>query len=123
MEEQEHQQVEIQPVPKLLDHYTDQKGLHGIIQDKCICTTHPRYLNDTSEGRIVFRIVLDELNSRVNSDAMMLSFGMQPIKIKEIIVGSCPHQDEAMNSVQMLLEKESIGDVEVKDSKIPYRNR
>lgn len=80
MEEQEHQKAGVQPDPKLLYHYTDQKGLLGIIQDKCIWATHLRYLNDTSEGRIVFRVVLDELNSRVNSDAMMLSFGMQPVK-------------------------------------------
>jgi len=46
----------------------------------------------------------------------------QPIEIKEIIVGPCPHRDEAMNSIQMLLNKEGIRGVEVKDSKILYRN-
>ncbi len=44
------------------------------------------------------------------------------LEIKEIIVGPCPHRDEAMNSVQMLLKKESIRGAEVKDCKIPYRN-
>jgi hypothetical protein len=46
----------------------------------------------------------------------------QPIEIKEIIVGPCPHRDEAMNSVHMPLKRESIRGVEVKDSNIPYRN-
>jgi hypothetical protein len=46
----------------------------------------------------------------------------QPVEIKEIIVGPCPHRDEAMNSIRMLLKKESIRGVEFKDSKIPFRN-
>jgi hypothetical protein len=33
----------------LLYHYTDQKGLLGIIENKCIWATHVRYLNDKSE--------------------------------------------------------------------------
>ena len=80
MEEQKRNEDADQAEPELLYHYTDQRGLLGIIQDKCIWATHLRYLNDTSEGRIVFQIILDELNSRVNSDDVMLSFGMQPIK-------------------------------------------
>ncbi len=80
MEGQGQEETNGRTEPKLLYHYTDQKGLLGIIENKCIWATHLRYLNDTSEGRIVFRVVLDELNSRVNSDAMMVSFGMQPLK-------------------------------------------
>jgi hypothetical protein len=72
--------IDEQKEPELLYHYTDQKGLLGILQNKCIWATHLRYLNDTSEGKIVSQIVLDELNSRLNSDAMMQFFGMSPIK-------------------------------------------
>jgi hypothetical protein len=40
----------IKSEPKgLLYHYTDQKGLLGIIESKCIWATHVRYLNDESE--------------------------------------------------------------------------
>jgi hypothetical protein len=80
MGEQGQQHAEDQAEPELLYHYTNQMGLLGILKDKCIWATHLRYLNDTSEGKIVSRIVLDELNSRVNSDSMMQFFGMQPIK-------------------------------------------
>jgi hypothetical protein len=53
---------------------------------------------------------------------VLLEWEGQPINLREIIVGPCPHRDEAMNSVQMLLKKQGISGVEVKDSKIPYRN-
>lgn len=46
----------------------------------------------------------------------------QSIEVKEIMVGPCPHRDEAMNSVRMLLKREGIQGVEIRDSKIPYRN-
>jgi hypothetical protein len=46
----------------------------------------------------------------------------QPIEIKEIIVGPCQYPDSAIKSVEMLLKKEGVLGVEVKDSKIPYRN-
>ena len=101
MEEQEPQQTGNQPKPEgLLYHYTDQKGLLGIIRDKCIWATHLRYLNDTSEGKIVFPVVLDELNSRVNSDAMMLSFGMQPLKRSGKI--ECEDEEILSQGVAML---------------------
>lgn len=80
MQEREPQQSGREKDPQLLYHYTTQTGLLGIIEKTCIWATHLRYLNDTSEGKIVSRVVWDELNSRVNSDAMMLSFGMQPIE-------------------------------------------
>jgi Protein of unknown function (DUF2971) len=63
-----------------LYHYTDQNGLLGIIKTKAIWATHLRYLNDTSEGEIVSRVVWEELNSRVNSDSLMQSLGMPPVE-------------------------------------------
>jgi hypothetical protein len=94
IEEQERQQGDVQPGRELLYHYTDQKGLLGILKDKCIWATHLRYLNDTSEGGIVFRVVLDELNSRINSDSMMEFFGMQPVKR----TGKIECEDEQIHS-------------------------
>lgn len=77
MEKQEHQPAEDQAEPEgLLYHYTNQRGLLGILESKSIWATHLRYLNDTSEGQIVTQVVLDELNSRVNSDSMMQFFGL-----------------------------------------------
>ena len=49
MEEQEHQSTEDQTKPELLFHYTRQKGLDGILKDKCIWATHYRFLNDSTE--------------------------------------------------------------------------
>jgi hypothetical protein len=50
MEEQEHLDAVDRSKPEgLLYHYTDQKGLLGIIENKCIWATHVRYLNDESE--------------------------------------------------------------------------
>jgi hypothetical protein len=54
MEEQESQQTGEPTKPEgLLYHYTDQKGLLGILESKQLWATHYRYLNDTSEGQIV----------------------------------------------------------------------
>ena len=80
MEGQERQKAEVQSEPELLYHYTTQEGLLGIIEKKHIWATHLRYLNDTSEGKIVPQVILNELNSRLNSDAMMQLFGMQPVE-------------------------------------------
>jgi hypothetical protein len=94
MEEQKRHHGEVRPDPDLLYHYTDQNGLLGILNDKCIWATHLRYLNDTSEGGIVFRVVLDELNSRINSDSMMELFGMQPVER----TGKVECEDEEIHS-------------------------
>jgi hypothetical protein len=67
MEEQEHQHAEDQAEPELLYHYTDQKGLLGIIHGKCIWATHIRYLNDTSEGQIFTKLLQSELSQRATT--------------------------------------------------------
>ncbi|MGB0064825.1 MAG: DUF2971 domain-containing protein [Terracidiphilus sp.] len=46
----------------------------------------------------------------------------QPIGIKKIYVGPCPHENEAVKSVQLLLWKHDISGVDVEYCKIPYRN-
>jgi hypothetical protein len=44
------------------------------------------------------------------------------IEIKRIYIGPCPNPTEARRSVEMLLRKQDIYCVDVKDSMIPYRN-
>ena len=44
------------------------------------------------------------------------------IGIRKVIVGPCPHTNEAAKSVQMLLEGECLRGVKVVSSQIPYRN-
>jgi hypothetical protein len=53
MEEQnveQLQEIECRP-PELLYHYTNQTGLLGIFEKRCIWATHFRYLNDLNEGK------------------------------------------------------------------------
>jgi hypothetical protein len=78
MGEQERQQAAGQNEPKLLYHYTDQKGLLGILgeKSKAIWATSIRYLNDTSEGQIILRVVLDEISSRYDSGDLFRQLGI-----------------------------------------------
>lgn len=66
MKEQELQETENLPKPQgLLYHYTDQKGLLGILDNKSIWATHIRYLNDASEyihGITIAKKLIKELN-------------------------------------------------------------
>jgi hypothetical protein len=49
-EEPESEAIIDQAKPKaLLYHYTDQRGLLGILRSQSIWATHIRYLNDSSE--------------------------------------------------------------------------
>lgn len=49
MEEQERTENTNKAEPELLYHYTDQKGLDGILSTGCIWATHYKFLNDFSE--------------------------------------------------------------------------
>jgi hypothetical protein len=51
-----------------------------------------------------------------------LAYPEQRLEIKSICIGPCPNPVEARMSVNMLLKKQNIYNVDVKDSKIPYRN-
>jgi hypothetical protein len=62
MEEQEQQQTGNQPTPAgLLYHYTDEKGLLGILKDDCIWATHYRFLNDLSERQIAIELISERI--------------------------------------------------------------
>ena len=78
MEEQHLEKKPGPTEPELLYHYTTQKGLLGILKDKCIWATHIRYLNDTSEGNIVPRVVFEEFSSRYNASSLFQALGMAP---------------------------------------------
>jgi hypothetical protein len=75
--------------------------------------------NTNSDSDMKFRVGHSMLVPYCNVD---LTCGGQTPHICEIVVGPCPHPTEAMKSVQMLLRKEGIRNVVVKDSQIPYRN-
>jgi hypothetical protein len=79
MEERDHDKKPDPAEPELLYHYTTQKGLLGILKDKCIWATHIRYLNDTSEGNIVPRVVFEEFSSRYNASSLFQALGMAPV--------------------------------------------
>jgi hypothetical protein len=65
MEEQELQQTGNPPAPEgLLYHYTDQKGLLGIIEGGCLRATHYRFLNDIEERREAIRYFSNVLFQR-----------------------------------------------------------
>ena len=51
-----------------------------------------------------------------------LAYLEQRLEIKRIFIGPCPNPAEARMSVEMLLKKQHIYCVDVKDSMIPYRS-
>jgi hypothetical protein len=85
MEEQELQPREEQAKPELLYHYTTQHGLLGILKQKCIWATHIRYLNDTSEGNIVSRVIFEEFSSRYNTAPLFQMLGMATDKAASVV--------------------------------------
>ncbi|MGD0630678.1 MAG: DUF2971 domain-containing protein, partial [Terracidiphilus sp.] len=93
MEEQETQQTEEEPKPTLLYHYTDQNGLHGIIENKCIRATHSQFLNDLSEYRIVFDALLKKIKiERTDNWAVLQSWFLRARQMKGIFVSSFSHE-------------------------------
>ncbi len=53
-----------QPIPKILWHYTDFEGLHGIVNSKSIRATNIKYLNDKEEfehALLISKQLLSEL--------------------------------------------------------------
>lgn len=75
---------------KLLYHYTDQKGLLGILDSKSIWATHYRYLNDTSEGQIVSNLLAEEMKKRSGDDGVL--------SIGESIISEITSQDVYVTS-------------------------
>lgn len=71
MEEQELRQTENQAEPELLYHYTNEKGLYGILESDTIWATHYRFLNDTAE-RILGIDFLQSVIENVDRDFNMV---------------------------------------------------
>jgi hypothetical protein len=93
------------------------------------------------EWRFVFHVLHDGLieANRTSPDRPILNFraglfGVTPYieyplslatdknPLRRIVVGPCPHPDEAVKAVEMLLAANGIRGVEVAKSNIPYRN-
>lgn len=73
----------------LLYHYTDQKGLLGIIGDKCLWATHSQFLNDLSEYRIVFDALQEKIKTeRKDNWAYMQSRFLSARQMKGIFITS-----------------------------------
>ena len=70
----------------LLYHYTDQRGLIGILESKTIWATHARYLNDTTEGKIVVEVVRKALQETLGGSPVKdKSMKKLQVNLKEII--------------------------------------
>jgi hypothetical protein len=55
--------TDMQDPPKILYHYTDARGLEGIVKDRCLRATHHRFLNDSREISFGFDLALEVLDS------------------------------------------------------------
>ncbi|MGA2754274.1 MAG: DUF2971 domain-containing protein [Terracidiphilus sp.] len=55
-----------QELPGLLYHYTDQRGLHGILNDGSVWATHVLYLNDASELIAAWATLQERVKSAVS---------------------------------------------------------
>lgn len=56
----------------LVWHYTNEAGLYGILENKCIWATHYRYLNDTKEFQVARNVLLDFVWRNIRSDFVLL---------------------------------------------------
>ena len=73
MEEQAPQQAEdLVKSEGLLYHYTDQRGLDGILASDTIWATHYRFLNDLTERKIGFDTYLNAIEKVLNSRQHLL---------------------------------------------------
>ncbi|HTX75388.1 MAG TPA: hypothetical protein VMD29_04205, partial [Terracidiphilus sp.] len=85
--------------PELLYHYTDQKGLLGILggREKCIWATHLQYLNDTTEGQIFSELLLDELNRRAATEPEKASSNITAMgRLLGLSIDQADHQNETL---------------------------
>src|SRR5688572_24519739 len=57
--------------PPMLFHYTSQKGLLGIVGERCLWLTDVRYMNDSTEFTLAVELLanrIDELTSNDGTD-------------------------------------------------------
>jgi len=98
MEEPTAQQQEVagdSAEPKLLYHYTDQKGLLGIIENECLWATHSQFLNDLSEYRIVFDALQKKIRTERTDDwAVLQSRFLRARQMKGFFVSSFSHEKQ-----------------------------
>jgi hypothetical protein len=74
MEEQEHQLTQDQAKPEgLLHHYTDEKGLLGILESGNIWATHYLFLNDQSELQEAPALLFTAIDQMILNDPVLSS--------------------------------------------------
>jgi hypothetical protein len=92
---------------KLLYHYTDQKGLDGILESGCMWATHYRFLNDSSERKIGFGIYSKAVEKVVNSKKNLFPEG--PDKWNEVLSNYFDLTDAYTVSFSKDRDDENIG--------------
>lgn len=75
-----------EPLPEIFYHYTDARGLMGIVEKKVLRATHHRYLNDRGEIRFGFELALEVLEKLESKIGPKLT-NRTKAKIEEMIQG------------------------------------
>ena len=73
-------------------HYTDARGLRGIIEDNCLWSTHGRYQNDSREilhGRDLFSNVSKEIARQLPASPQQEVFNAVSSRLKDEAMVSC----------------------------------
>lgn len=83
--------------PPVLYHYTNQKGLLGILDSKEIWASHTQYLNDANEFRYAIKLVRKELERMIKA-----AKGLQRDLLKEMLEAVFERL-EAINGVRMFV--------------------
>jgi hypothetical protein len=132
----EADQANWQTIPDIKERFTRLGAIakrHFFPSGKRRAITKDQAFREEAEWRLIFQL---ERVGTTNSEPefrpgrsmitpylkVPLKWEGQSIEFKEIVVGPCPHPDQALNSVQMLLKRQGVQGVEVIPSKIPYRN-
>ena len=109
------------------------KGIESLILTLLRNAASPKNssFSEEAEWRLAFypreNVVPDAVSFRAGTSMLTpyleIPFGpkSRSIGIEKIIVGPCPHRDEAIQSVKMLLEKKAIRGVKLEASSVPYR--
>jgi len=94
-------------IPEILYHYTDARGLLGILENKNIRLTHVNYVNDSSELRHAWEITTELIEKRIKAHddnaalKIILNFlidvGNPLEKYCEVFVASLCEKDDLLN--------------------------
>jgi hypothetical protein len=108
------------PAGIALNHFRDFSRECAITKDLAF--------HEECEWRLVLHQFVKDVSFRQGRSMLIpylkipLTCPEQRLEVKRIFIGPCPNPVEAQMSVEMLLKKQGIYGVDVKDSMIPYRN-